>query len=133
MAYDQFDLSVDCRKAFASFAKGRYQVAYENTPFNPPADGSLYLKFDYLEGESINIGLSRKCRSLTGMIQIGVIFSPETGVDDARAVAKEVAEFFYDGRIIGQGFVFTGGEVRPPQKSDTGWLLPIRSTVRYDS
>lgn len=132
MVYDDYDMAKAARKALASFVGSRYPIAYENLEFTEPDDGSMWLKFDYLPADKIYKSLSRKCIALLGMVQIGIVFAPGAGVDDARKLAKELVNFFEDGKIFDVGFIFKGAESMTMQKSQRGWLLPIRFTVRYD-
>lgn len=127
-----YELMLAARKALAIEFQERYSIAYENVLFTPPDSGSAWLKFDYVEVDSEYISLDRKCRVYVGMVQIGIVIPPETGTDRWRMLAKEVAEFFSDGKMLETGYVSEGGEVKPIQKSETGWLIPIRFNVRYD-
>lgn len=129
MAYDHFELEEDARRELFAWNAERYQIALPNAAFSPPA--GIWLKFDYIPAESIRISLNRKCRMVTGMVQVGVVFPPNAGTEKARRLAKEIAEYFDDGKIIGQGYVFTPGEIRPLNKSETGWFIPVRFAVRY--
>ena len=61
-----------------------------------------------------------------------MIFAPGSGTDKARKIAKEIADFFDDGKMFETGYVSQGGEVRPIQKSETGWLVPVRFYVRAE-
>lgn len=132
MVYDDYDLSVAARAALAGEFEGRYPISYENIAFTVPADGSMWLKYDYLPVEKIYQSLDRKCISLIGMVQVGIVFSPDKGIDDARKLAKEIANFFEDGKILTVGYISQGAESHKVQKSDRGWLLPLRFLIRYD-
>lgn len=131
--YDHYDLSRDAWLAFFTAFKASHPIKAENVAFTPPPDGSPWLQFDYMEASSAVLDLARRCRSYIGMVQIGVHFSPGTGIDKARQIAKEIARFAEDGKIIGRGYIFTPGEVRPLQKQENGWFYPVRFSVRYDT
>lgn len=132
MDYDDYDLSVAARKALYGKFGGSFPIMCENVPFKEPDDGSTWLKFDYIPAEKTYKSLSRKCIRIRGLVQIGIVFSPDTGMDDARKLAKEIANFFEDGKILSVGFIFEGASQKPVQKSQRGWLIPIRFTVQYD-
>ena len=133
MGYDHFELSEDARQAVFNAFSGSYHIAAENVKFDPPVDGTPWLKFDYIEVATDVLDLARRCMSFIGLVQVGVYFSPGTGITDARAIAKEIANFAEDGKIIGQGYVYSPGEVRPVQKRESGWFIPVRFSVRYDN
>lgn len=132
-----YELSVAARAALGEWLEipgNEYPVAYESVPFDPPSDGSKWLKFDYVEAETVRVGLSRKCAYYVGMVQIGIHFAPGLGMDATRQLAKNLADFFEDGKILINGcYIVEGGEVRPVQKSAGGWFYPVRFYVRYDS
>ncbi|UGO53102.1 putative structural protein [Klebsiella phage vB_KaeD_HazelMika] len=132
MVLDDYDVEVSARKALASFVGERYPIAFPNYDFTEPDDGSMWLKFDYVPVDKVYRSLDRKCISLISMIQIGVIFQPGSGTDDARKLAKELVNFFEDGKILNVGFILSGAETKPTLKHNAGWLIPIRFTVRYD-
>ena len=127
-----YEMMLAARKALAAEFEGRYSIAYENVLFTPPDSGTTWMKFDYVEVSSDYVSLDRKCRAYIGMVQVGVVLPPGAGTDRARMLAKEVAEFFEDGKMLDTGYVSEGGQVRPIQKSETGWMIPIRFNVRYD-
>lgn len=132
MDYDHFEMSEDARAAvFAEFAS-QHPIAAENIPFTPPADGSPWLKFDYMEASTDVLDLARRCMSFIGLVQLSVHFSPGVGVTTPRRIAKQIATFAQDGKIIGQGYVYTPGDVRPVQKAENGWFIPVRFSIRYD-
>ncbi|QXG07669.1 hypothetical protein [Erwinia phage Snitter] len=129
MAYDQYDMEKDARALVFEFNAQRYALAVPNVPFEPPV--GIWLQYDFIPAETLSVGLSRKCRSLKALVQVSIVFPPDTGIDKAGALAKELAEFCYDGRIVGQSYIFTGGDVRPIQKSETGWFIPVRFALSY--
>lgn len=128
-----YDMMVCARKALADGFGDRYKIAYENIKFTPPDDGGMWLKFNYMESATNRNSLDRKCTSFLGLVQIGIIVPPSLGLDNARLLAKEIADYFPDGKMFNANiYIYSGGEVRPAQKSETGWLLPIRFTVRSE-
>lgn len=127
-----YDLMVAARKALAEEYESEYPIAYENVEFNPPSNGGMWLAFHYTEAETVYASLDRKCRYYVGMVQVNVIFAPGSGTDKARKIAKGIADFFDDGKMFETGYVSQGGEVRPIQKSETGWLVPVRFYVRAE-
>lgn len=127
-----YELMTASRKELSKGFEIRYPIAYENVNFIPPGDGSMWLKYHYIESETVYTSLDRKCRYFVGMIQVDVICSPGYGTDKARLLAKEIADFFYDGKMLEAGYVYQGGEVRPIQRSDTGWSVPVRFYVRAE-
>lgn len=127
-----YDLMLAARKALAEKYEEHYPIAYENISFEPPRDGGAWLKFDYTEVDSQFLSLDRKCRSYIGMVQIGVIVAPGSGTDIARMIAKGIADFFVDGKMLETGYIYEGAEVRPIQKSETGWMVPVRFSVRVE-
>lgn len=133
MGYDHFELSEDARAAVFNAFSGSYPIAAENVNFEPPVDGTPWLKFDYMEAATDVLDLARRCMSFIGLVQVAVYFSPGAGITAARAIAKEIANFAEDGKIIGQGYVYSPGEVRPVQKHESGWFIPVRFSVRYDN
>lgn len=132
MVYDDLDLSNAVRTALFSGFKSRFSIMAENVSFKDPEDGSAWLKFDYFPVEKIYRSIDRKCIRIRAMVQIGIVFAPDNGMTEARTIAKEIANFFKDGKILDVGFVFEGASSRPVQKSERGWLLPVRFTVQYD-
>lgn len=131
-----YELSVAARNALNEYINqpGKYlPVAYESVPFEPPANGETWLKFDYIEAETKRVSLSRKCMYFVGMVQIGIQFAPGKGVDTTRKLAKSIADFFYDGKMLINGcYIVEGAEIKPMQKTVGGWLQPIRFYVRFD-
>lgn len=127
-----YDLMVAARKALAEEYESEYPIAYENVEFKPPSNGGMWLAFHYTEAETVYASLDRKCRYYVGMVQVNVIFAPGSGTDKARKIAKGIADFFDDGKMFETGYVSQGGEVRPIQKSETGWLVPVRFYVRAE-
>lgn len=132
----QYELSLAARK----FVNGilvnnipvRYPVAWENVKFTPPSDGSMWIKYDYTEVDSVTYGLSRKCKYYVGMVQLSVFLSPGTGVNKARQLANQLAESIIDGTMLDIGYVYKGGIVNPVIKSQSGWFIPVRFYVRLD-
>lgn len=127
-----YELSVAARMALAQEYESEYMIAYENVDFVPPGDGGIWLKYDYTEADTLFLSLDRKCKSFIGMVQIAVIFPPGSGIDTARKVAKNIADFFEDGKMLSIGYIYEGAIVHPVQKSETGWFYPVRFYVRYD-
>lgn len=127
-----FDLSVAARKAVMDEYRGKLPLCLEGSPFSPPSNGATWMKFDYFESETIGYGLRKKCKSYIGMVQLSIFFMPSNGVDAARKLAKDIANFFYDDKMLSTGYIYSGGEVRPIQKDAGGWMLPIRFYVRFD-
>ena len=127
-----YDLMVAARKALAEEYESEYPIAYENVEFKPPSNGGMWLAFHYTEAKTVYASLDRKCRYYVGMVQVNVIFAPGVGTDKARKLAKGIADFFEDGKMFETGYVSQGGEVRPIQKSETGWLVPVRFYVRAE-
>lgn len=132
MVYDDYDLAKAARVALFQEFGSRFKIMAENVEFKEPNDGGTWLKFDYMPAEKTHKSLSRKCIRIRGLVQIGIVFSPDTGTDEARRLAKEIANFFEDGKILSVGFIFEGASQKPVQKSQRGWLIPIRFTVQYD-
>lgn len=132
MVYDDYDLAKAARVALFQEFGSRFKIMAENVEFKEPNDGGTWIKFDYIPAEKTYKSLSRKCIRIRGLVQIGIVFSPDTGIDEARRLAKEIANFFEDGKILSVGFIFEGASQKPVQKSQRGWLIPIRFTVQYD-
>ena len=127
-----YDLMVAARKALAARYERGYAIAYENLLFTPPDGGGMWLKFDYKEVDSDFVSLDRKCRVYVGIVQISVVFPPNAGTDRARQLAKDIANFFEDGKILETGYISEGASVHPVQKSETGWFVPVRFNVRFE-
>lgn len=132
MIYDDYDMAKAARKKLSRLIGDRYPIAFENMDFTEPDDGGMWLKFDYIPADKIYNSLDRKCITLLALVQISIVFPPGGGVDDARALAKELVNFFEDGKILDVGFIFKGAESMTMQKSQRGWMLPVRYTLRYD-
>ena len=132
----QYELSLAARKFVDDILVNeipfRYPVAWENVKFTPPADGSMWIKYDYTEADSVTYGLSRKCKYYVGMVQLSIFFSPGTGVNKARQLANQLAESIEDGTMLETGYVYEGGVVNPVVKSQSGWFIPVRFYVRLD-
>lgn len=129
-----YEMSLAARAMVKAAFADRYPIIYENDSAKPPADGSMYLKFDYIEADTLRLSLSRKCTSYIGLVQVGITFPPGRGVDAARQLAVEVAETAEDGRMLKDDiYIYEGGIVHPVQKSETGWLYPVRFYVRVDN
>lgn len=131
MVYDDYDMATAARKALFQEYKSRFSIMAENVEFTEPDDGSMWLKFDYVPADKIYRSLDRKCIALLGMVQIGIHFPPGGGVDEARKLAKEIANFFNDGKILDVGYIFEGASSKATVKSDRGWFIPVRYTMRY--
>lgn len=127
-----YELMLAARRALAGRYEKRYPISYENVSFTPPADGGLWLAFHYTEVSSEYMSLDRRCRSYIGMVQVNVVMPPGSGTDKGRQFAKDIANFFEDGKMLRTGYVSEGGEVKPVQKSETGWIVPVRFLVRFD-
>ncbi|ARB06640.1 hypothetical protein GJL01_15 [Salmonella phage GJL01] len=118
--------------ALAQEYESEYIIAYENVEFTPPKGGGIWLKYDYKEADTIIHDLKRKCISYIGMVQIGIEFPPGSGIDKARKLAKNIADFFEDGKMLSNGYISEGAKVHQVQKSESGWFYPVRFYVRYD-
>lgn len=127
-----YELSVAARVALAEQFGKAYSISYENVEFIPPGDGGIWLKYDYKEADTIYHDLKRTCISYIGMVQIGIQFPPGSGIDKARKLAKDIADFFEDGKMLSDGYISEGAKVHPVQKSESGWFYPVRFYVRYD-
>ena len=127
-----YELSVAARMALAQEYESEYMIAYENVEFTPPKVGGIWLKYDYKEADTIIHDLKRKCISYIGMVQIGIEFPPGSGIDKARKLAKNIADFFEDGKMLSNGYISEGAKVHQVQKSESGWFYPVRFYVRYD-
>lgn len=127
-----YELSFAVRRLLAVNFERDYKIQYENVDFVPPKNGGTWLKYDYKESDTIFLSLDRKCRSYIGMVQIAVIFPPGSGIDEARKTAKDIADFFDDGKMISSGYIYEGAKIHPVQKSETGWFYPVRFYVRFD-
>lgn len=131
----QYELSLASRKFVSDLINTlpvRYDVAYENAAFTPPKDGSMWLKYDYTEADTVTWSISRKCKYYVGMVQVSIFFSPGAGVDKARQVANQLAESITDGTMLDTGYIYEGGVVHPVVKSQSGWFIPVRFYVRLD-
>lgn len=127
-----YELSVAARMALAQEYESEYMIAYENVEFTPPKGGGIWMKYDYKEADTIIHDLKRKCISYIGMVQIGIEFPPGSGIDKARKLAKNIADFFEDGKMLSNGYISEGAKVHQVQKSESGWFYPVRFYVRYD-
>lgn len=133
-----YEMALKCKAAVAKFAaENGLMVAGNNVDFKPPKHGETYLKFSYVEADSRSVSLSRECRAYLGLVQVDVIFKPGTGTDAARLIAQNVAKHFPEGKILGDDkinlYVSEWAEVYRVHKHETGWLLPVRFTVRCES
>ncbi|QGZ13471.1 hypothetical protein KLPPOU149_060 [Klebsiella phage vB_KpnS_15-38_KLPPOU149] len=132
-----YEMALKCKAAVAKFAaENGLMVAGDNVDFKPPKHGETYLKFSYVEADSRSVSLSRTCRVYLAMVQIDVVFKPGIGTDDARLIAQNVAKSFPEGKVVDSEsklYVSEWAEVYRVQKHETGWLLPVRFTVRCES
>ena len=132
-----YEMALKCKAAVAKFAaENGLRVAGDNVDFKPPKHGETYLKFSYVEADSRSVSLSRTCRVYLAMVQIDVVFKPGIGTDDARLIAQNIAKSFPEGKIVDSEsklYVSEWAEVYRVQKHETGWLLPVRFTVRCES
>lgn len=140
MHYELYQAS---QEALFRWYGNTYAIMTENVEFTPPADGSPWLKYDYIEAMTQTVSLDRKCKVYVGIAQVGVVFSPGTGISLARSIAKELAIRAVDGMILTVtdendistevGYIVEGGEVQPVVKHNSGWMIPVRFTVRAES
>ena len=132
-----YEMALKCKAAVAKFAaENGLMVAGDNVDFKPPKHGETYLKFSYVEADSRSVSLSRTCRVYLAMVQIDVVFKPGIGTDDARLIAQNVAKSFPEGKVVDSEsklYVSEWAEVYRVQKHETGWILPVRFTVRCES
>lgn len=139
-----YELYQAAQEAIFRWFGNSYAIMTENVEFTPPADGSPWLKYDYVEAATMTVSLDRKCKVYLGMVQVGVVFSPGVGVMEARGIANNVVKESVDGIMLtvtdsnGEnpaevGYIVEGGEVRPVQKHNSGWMIPVRFTVRAES
>ncbi|QVW27737.1 tail protein [Hafnia phage Pocis76] len=127
-----YDLMLAARKELAKGFERQYSIAYENIHFTPPDAGDHWLAYHYTEVDTAYLSLDRRCISYIGMVQVNIVFPPNSGTDRPRMLAKDIANFFYDGKILETGYISEGASVKPVQKSETGWMIPVRFLVRYD-
>lgn len=127
-----YELSVAARVALAEQFGKAFPIQYENVDFVPPSDGGIYLKYDYTDADTEFLSLDRKCKSYIGMVQVGITFPPGSGTDKARRIAKDIADFFEDGKMLATGYISEGAITHKLQKSETGWFYPVRFYVRFD-
>ena len=117
-------------------------IATENSTFTPPADGSMWLKYDYSEADARAVSLDRHCRVYIGMVQLSIFFAPGDGIAIARKLAQYVAKRAADGIMLRvkhsdgsttfAGWINEGGAVSPVQKTPTGWFFPVRFYTRAE-
>lgn len=124
-----YELDNIARKALSDFNGDRYSIKWPNVKYEPPSDGGIWLKYHYFDAVTEFASLSRKCVLYTGLVQIDVMFPPDSGTNRARLVAKEIADYFKDGTIIGDAVVSMGATLHPLQKHETGWFQPVRFSV----
>ena len=130
-----YEMSIAARELVSNVAvdiAGSLPVSYENSNFTPPKNGSMWLKFDYTEADTVTWGLQRTCRYYIGMVQVSLFFPPGFGIDRARQLAGSLSEAFADGTMLSTGYIYEGGVVHPAVKSQSGWFFPIRFYVRMD-
>lgn len=65
-------------------------IAYENRTFNPPTDGSTYLRAFVLESPTLSSTLDRRHREYGGIFQVSIQCAPNTGVGAAQALAAQL-------------------------------------------
>lgn len=139
-----YELEMAAREAVWSWFGDTYWISYPNTEFTPPADGSPWLKFDYIEALTQTVSLDRKCRVYVGIVQVSVFFSPGTGTSIAKNIAQGVAKRAADGIMLSMtddnglnpvevGCILEAGELKRVVKKDTGWMIPVQFTVRAES
>lgn len=131
-----YELSVAARNELNNFLLlpgNNIKTSYESVGFTPPVDGATWLQFEYIEAETKIVSLDRKCTYYVGMVQIGIQFAPGKGIDKVRKLAQNLANFFYDGKmLINDAYIVEGAKVHPVQKEVGGWFYPVRFYVRID-
>lgn len=139
-----FELYQASQEAVFKWFGNTYAIMTENAAFTPPADGSPYLKFDYIEASTMTVSLDRLCRVYLGIVQVSVIISPGSGVMAGRKIADDVANRAIDGIMltvtdsdglnpVEVGYIVDAGSVEQVVKHDSGWSIPVRFTVRAES
>lgn len=132
MQYDDYDLSVAARVALANEYENQYPIAYENIVFTPPADGSMWLSYHYLPADRQTLSLDLKCQSVIGMVQIDVNFAPGSGMDHARSLAKEICNFFYQGKELSVGYIYRSVAMANHIPGEANHKIPVRFYIRHD-
>jgi hypothetical protein len=101
-------------------AGSNYPVQWPNQEFTPPSDGSPYVAFNILRGQSraasLNSSGSARYRH-PGIVQIDVIFSRGKGVRLANETADEIAAIFR-GKTL-SGIRYQAPDVREVSEPET--------------
>lgn len=124
-----YELDSIARVALSNYNAGGYSIKWPNVKFSPPSNGDIWLKYSYFDAVTDFASLSRTCILYTGLVQIDVMFPPDSGTSKARLIAKDIAAYFKDGTIIGDAVVSMGATLHPLQKHETGWFQPVRFSV----
>lgn len=102
-------------------------VAWENTPFTPPATG-IYLEEDFLPAETEDVFIQGTAPVRRGVYQVTVVYPIGRGTQAARALADDIADMFPNNAVLAQpGPLFVNGfpDVFNGIVDSTAYRIPV--------
>lgn len=102
-------------------------VAWENTPFTPPATG-IYLEEDFLPAETEDVFIQGSAPVRRGIYQVTVVYPIGRGTQAARMLAEDIADAFPNNSVIARpGPLFVNGfpDVFSGIVDSTAYRIPV--------
>ncbi|WP_440466874.1 phage tail terminator-like protein [Pseudomonas sp. YH-1] len=81
-------------KTWAAARAPALRIAYQNVPFDPPADGKTYLRCFLLPADSDSEDLEGVHEAFFGVFQISIVTKSGTGTGEAGGIADELRTLF---------------------------------------
>lgn len=108
------------------------RIAYQNTQFDPPADGIWY-SFSVVPTPVQTPDLAEAAQIFRGIFQVNVVTQAGTGTDNAKRAAKAIAEGLAR-ELVGAGFtVYNGAPTVYTGITDaTSYVVPVSVNYRAD-
>lgn len=112
-------------------------VAWQNAPFDPPADGGVYLRAFLLPATTDSEDLEGAHRSYVGMFQVSIVTASGIGTTLSNAIADELVALFPNNLLIVKSglsvYVRTPCSTAPLIADDTTSTTPVSFSYRADT
>ncbi|MBX9754536.1 MAG: DUF4128 domain-containing protein [Pseudomonadaceae bacterium] len=124
-------------KVWAAARVPALPVAWQNAPFDPPADGGVYLRAFTMPATTDSEDLAGVMRAYTGVFQISIVAAAGSGTTLSNAIADELAALFPNNLpLIKSGlsvYVRTPCSTSASIADDTTSTTPVSFSYRADT
>lgn len=104
-------------------------LAHENQAFDPPSDGSAYLKLNLLPAQPDNTTIGDGHWRDQGIFQVLLCYPQNAGTGDVDTMAKKIKEWFKRGTSLNEGGTIVRVNktptVAPGYPDGEKWKVPV--------